>query len=56
MSRTHAQRHRSDAALADLGGHDEVGTPDDLINECGKCGTLHRIGDDTHAELCGGVQ
>ena len=43
--------HTSDAALADLGPADEVGTPDSEIVRC-DCGTLHRKGDTVHPEVC----
>ena len=38
-----ARSHTSPAALADLGPNDEVGTPDEHIEEC-DCGVLFRGG------------
>lgn len=44
-------RHTSDAAIADLGPNDEVGTPDSDLVECA-CGTIHRTTDTFHATVC----
>lgn len=49
--RAHTRSHTSDAALTDLGGVDEVGTPAADLVEC-DCGTIHREGDDYHPTVC----
>lgn len=43
MTRNHARKHPSPAAMSDLGPNDEAGTPDEMIEEC-DCGVLFRVG------------